>query len=212
MKLRRLVLTGIERHIRMKIQSVHIELRWVALCFVVITAALAALAQESSPKFVGVKTPNVAATEQSARLKVLDGHVLLGRESGLESVEGTLDVAQGMRVITLTDSRARVSFDDGCDVEIGPNRRYVVDESKACGALVMESILLDGEESILVGAVDGGVTSSDAVGAVSGGVTSSAAVGLVGGGLIGGPLGPIAGLAGLARIIDSRLENQASPN
>jgi len=80
-----------------------------------------------------------------AALKSVVGNVLVSKETGLASGADDARLARGTRVITTTNSEAIVKYDDGCEVHLKPNQRYVVDTDKPCEALIaqVESILAE---------------------------------------------------------------------
>jgi hypothetical protein len=141
-----------------------------------------------------------------ARLRAVEGNVLLSQESGLSSVEGPAPLAEGTRVITTAESKAVVVFNDGCEVTLEPNQRFVVESDVSC----KERILL--AQSIFL--QPGGFALGAAATGVAGGATMGGATAAVLGGTLpaAGLAAGTAGLAGLATLVSARDENPVSPN
>ena len=81
-----------------------------------------------------------------AALKSVAGNVLVSKESGLASGNDDTRLTRGTRVITTTNSEAVVKYDNGCEVRLKPNQRFVVDtDNKPCEALIaqVESVLAE---------------------------------------------------------------------
>lgn len=73
-----------------------------------------------------------------ARLKDLQGNVLVSHESGLGAGRDALRLAEGTRVITTTKSGVTVIYDDGCEVKLKENERFQVETGKPCAMLVAQ--------------------------------------------------------------------------
>lgn len=141
-----------------------------------------------------------------ARLRAVEGNVLLSQESGLSSVEGPVPLVEGTRVITTAESRAVVVFNDGCEVMLESNQRLEIESDLPCKEriLLAQSIFLE----------PGGLALGAAAGGVAGGAAASGATAAVlGGSLPGvGLAAGATGLAGLAALVETRESSPASPN
>jgi hypothetical protein len=85
------------------------------------------------------------ADQTVARLKDVNGNVLVSRESGLASGDESLRLAKGTRVITTAHSEVVIAYDNGCEVKLKENQRFEVVTGKPCAALIAqaESILME---------------------------------------------------------------------
>lgn len=96
--------------------------------------AAALLAAATSPWDAGAQSPQ--QKEGVARLKSVDGNVLVSRESGLSAGEQAQRLVNGTRIITTANSTAVIEFDNGCEVRLKENERFDVDSTRACALLV----------------------------------------------------------------------------
>jgi hypothetical protein len=145
-----------------------------------------------------------------ARLRAVEGNVLLSQESGLSSVEGPVPLVEGARVITTAESKAVVVFNDGCEVKLEPNQRLEIESGVPCKEriLLAQSIFLE-PGGLALGAAATGVAGGVAGGAAVGGTTAA----VLGGSLPGvGLAAGATGLAGFAALVDTRESSPASPN
>lgn len=78
-----------------------------------------------------------------AKLKDVHGNVLVSKSSGLAAGGEGTRLVEGSRVITANSSEVIVQYDDGCEVRLKPNQRFLVERGKPCAVLVAqpESIL-----------------------------------------------------------------------
>ena len=120
-----------------------------------------------------------------ARLREVNGNVLVSGQSGLASGGEELRLVPGTRVITTANSEVVVEYDDGCRVKLKENQRFEVEKGKACALLVAQP------QSILL-------TPEGAAAAVIG---------------VAGVVVPATfGIAGVAMLIESRSKTTVSPN
>jgi len=126
--------------------------------------------------------------ELVARLKNVNGNVLVSRESGLAAGDEALRIAKGTRVITTANSEVTVVYDNGCEVKLKENQRFEITVDKPCRALATlpHSILLQPEGAALASATLGGAAFAAAT--------------------------PALGVAGVAAILSARSEQTVSPN
>jgi hypothetical protein len=92
---------------------------------VALVAALAAgvlLAQQS------------AAPRPIARLTGVQGNVLVSDADGLAAAANDQKLAPGVRIITTGGAKVTITYDRGCIVDLGENRRYTVREQAECAA------------------------------------------------------------------------------
>lgn len=144
--------------------------------------------------------------EPVARLRSVEGNVLVSQESGLSSVEGPVPLVEGARVITTAESRAVILFKDGCEVTLESNQRLEIDSDVSC----KERILLAQSIHLQPGGLALGAAASGVAGGVAGGGATAA---VLGGTLPAAGLAASAtGLAGLAALVDTREGSPASPN
>ena len=120
-----------------------------------------------------------------ARLRNVEGNVLVSQESGLASGEEAARVQDGSRVITTSKAHVEVVFDDGCVVRLEENQRLEIDSGSPCNARVAESILPAG--------------------------TSSSALAWMGGSF-GFGFTTAAGVTGIGIIVDDRESDAVSPS
>ncbi len=93
----------------------------------------------------------LASTVQAAAtLTRVTGGVRVNQ--GAEFVEAFEDLAlqAGDRIMTLDDGRARITFDDGCDLEAGPNTMITVPETSTCagGQAITQNIAPGSSEAV----------------------------------------------------------------
>ncbi len=94
-----------------------------AVAFVAAFAALAA-----GP----VVAQQPAATPPVARISGVQGNVLVSDADGMSAAANGQKLAPGMRIITTGGAKATISYDRGCVVDLGENRRYTVREQAEC--------------------------------------------------------------------------------
>lgn len=97
-------------------------------------AALAAalLAGAVSPWDAGAQPEEQRSV---ARLKTVNGNVLVSREAGLAAGEQSERLMNGTRVITTANSEAVIEFDNGCEVRLKENERFDVDSGRPCALM-----------------------------------------------------------------------------
>jgi hypothetical protein len=134
-----------------------------------------------------------------ARLRQVEGNVLVSQESGLASAEESLRLDDRSRVITTANAKAVVIYDDGCEVALEPNQRLEIRTDKVCAERLAQAETIFKEPA--------GMALAAAGTGVAGGVTAAALTGVAGAGIIG-----TAGISGLAALIISRQDSAASPN
>jgi hypothetical protein len=117
------------------------------------------------------------ANETVARLKNVDGNVLVSKESGLASGDERLRLTKGTRVITTANARVTVVYDNGCEVQLKENQRFEVVTDKPCSALVAQAstILLE-PGGIATVATAGGLVINAALIPLIGGVAGVEAI------------------------------------
>ncbi|HST01580.1 MAG TPA: hypothetical protein VLJ84_07965 [Usitatibacter sp.] len=123
-----------------------------------------------------------------AKLKDLHGNVLVSKSSGLAAGGEGTRLTEGVRVITANSSDVVVQYDDGCEVRLKSNQRFLVERGKPCAVLVAQP------ESILATPEGAAVTTI----AGAAGVTAI--------------LLPSLGVAGLAAILERRSDRKVSPS
>lgn len=131
-----------------------------------------------------------------ARLRAVEGNVLVSQETGLSSAEESIVLAEGSRVITTADSKAIVAYTDGCEVKLESNQRVEIDVDVSCAERVRLAHSIFEPTSAAIAASAGGATAAALGGSFS-------AVGIAAG---------TAGLAGLASLVDRRESSPASPS
>jgi hypothetical protein len=137
--------------------------------------------------------------ETVARLRKVEGNVLVSQESGLASAEEAQRLDERSRVITTASAKAIVTYDDGCEVELGPNQRLEIRSDQACAERVAQAETIFKEPA--------GMALAAAGTGVVGGATAAALAGVAGAGVLG-----TAGVSGLAALLISRQETAVSPN
>ena len=123
-----------------------------------------------------------------AKLKDLHGNVLVSKSSGLAAGGEGTRLVEGVRVITANSSDVVVQYDDGCEVRLKPNQRFLVERGKPCAVLVAQP------ESIL--ATPEGATVTTVAGAAG----------------VSGILLPSLGAASIAAILERRNDRKVSPS
>lgn len=76
-----------------------------------------------------------------ARLKNLEGSVMVSQGDGMAAAVKDQRVAPGTRVITLAGGKVVVNYDVGCDVSLKENQRFTVRMGE-CAALVADVVTL----------------------------------------------------------------------
>ena len=76
------------------------------------------------------------AQQPVAKLKGVNGSVLVSGQAGLASGAEAQPLANGTRVITTANSRVVVVFDKGCEVRLEENQRLDIDSGKPCAAML----------------------------------------------------------------------------
>lgn len=134
-----------------------------------------------------------------ARLRQVEGNVLVSQESGLASAEEALRLDDRSRVITTANAKAIVTYDDGCEVALEPNQRLEIRTDLKCPERVAqaESIFKEPAGMALAAAGTG----------LAGGATAAALAGVGGAAVLG-----TAGVSGLAALLISRQDTAVSPN
>lgn len=109
----------------------------------VLRASVAAtvLVLATSPWDAGAQPQAQAQQKPVARLKSVNGNVLVSRESGLAAGEQAERLVNGARVITTANSEAVIEFDNGCEVRLKENERFDVDSTRACALLVAQPLV-----------------------------------------------------------------------
>jgi hypothetical protein len=82
--------------------------------------------------------PSLAVGQQQssvAKLKQVNGNVLVSRESGMATGAEAQPLLNGSRVITTGNSSVVVVFDNGCEVRLGPNERFEIDIQQPCALM-----------------------------------------------------------------------------
>ena len=165
------------------------------------TAAALALTVTTSPfaqkpADPGAEAPAPRATV--ARLRQVEGNVLVSQESGLASADDALRLDERSRVITTANAKAIVVYDDGCEVTLEPNQRLEIRTDKPCKERLAQAESIFKEPA--------GIAVATAGGGIVGGATAAALAG-VGGGVLG-----VAGVTGIAALLSSRQDTAVSPN
>jgi hypothetical protein len=131
-----------------------------------------------------------------ARLRAVEGNVLVSQESGLSSAEESVVLVEGSRVITTAESTAIVVYRDGCEVKLEANQRLEIDADVPCAERIMLAHSIFEPAGAAIAASAGGATAAALGGSFS-------TVGLAAG---------TAGLAGLASLVEQRESSPASPS
>ena len=163
----------------------------VALACAVTTSPFAQKAGE------GARVPEPAKTV--ARLRHVEGNVLVSQETGLASAEQGLRLEDRSRVITTANAKAIVAYDDGCEVTLEPNQRLEIRTETECAERLAQADTIFKEPA--------GIAFAAAGTGLAGGATAAALAGAAGAGVIG-----TAGISGLAALLISRQNTAVSPN
>lgn len=161
----------------------------IAVACLALAFASAAPAQDTAPERKPV-----------AKLKTVEGNVLVSGEAGLASGDVAMRLVEGTRVITTASAKAVVEYDDGCEVALEPNKRLEIRLDKPCRERIAQA------ESILK------EPAGMALAAGSAGAGTAAAAALSGSLLGPGVLSGVVGVTGAATIANSRGERATSPN
>ena len=73
-----------------------------------------------------------------ARLRSVNGNVLVSNDAGLATGDEALRLVPGTRVITTANSQVVVEYDDGCRVTLKENERFEVEKGKPCALLLAQ--------------------------------------------------------------------------
>lgn len=98
-------------------------------------ATVLALLVVSQPQ---AQTPAQPNDGTIARLRSVNGNVLVSNESGLATGDEALRLLSGTRVITTANSQVVVEYDDGCRVTLKENERFEVEKGKPCALLLAQ--------------------------------------------------------------------------
>ena len=94
------------------------------------------------PSLVAIATGLVifqGGPAQAATLAPEKGQVLLNKGDGFQLATGPTEVAVGAQVVANPESKARITFADGCTVDIRPGSVFIVAKQSPCersGALI----------------------------------------------------------------------------
>lgn len=168
---------------------------------VMASAVALALAVTTSPfaQKAGDPAPDAPAPRATvAKLRQVEGNVLVSQESGLASADESLRLDDRSRVITTANAKAIVVYDDGCEVALEPNQRLEIRTDKPCKERLAQAETIFKEPA--------GIAIATAGGGIVGGATAAALAG-VGGGVLG-----VAGVTGIAALLSSRQDTAVSPN
>jgi hypothetical protein len=80
------------------------------------------------------------AQQEVARLKQVNGNVLVSGQAGLATGSEAQPLANGVRIITTANSRVVVVFANGCEVRMEENQRFDVESDKPCAALLPQAL------------------------------------------------------------------------
>lgn len=80
------------------------------------------------------------AQQTVAKLKQVNGNVLVSGQTGLATGSEAQPLANGVRIITTANSTVTVVFDNGCEVTLKENQRLDVESDKPCAALIAQAI------------------------------------------------------------------------
>ena len=73
-----------------------------------------------------------------ARLRSVNGNVLVSNDAGLATGNEALRLLPGTRVITTANAGVVIAFDVGCDVKLNENERFEVEKGKPCALLLAQ--------------------------------------------------------------------------
>ncbi len=160
---------------------------------------VAAAKQAPRADGAGAEAPTQRFGETVAKLRQVEGNVLVSQESGLASAAESLRLDDRSRVITTANAKATVVYDDGCEITLEPNQRLEIRTDKECAERVVQANTIFKDPGGLAFAAGG-------TGLV-GGATAAALAGVGGGAILG-----TAGISGLAALLISRQDTAVSPN
>lgn len=163
----------------------------------VVSAVALACAVTTSPFAQTAGEGARAPARTVARLRHVEGNVLVSKEAGLASADEALRLDDRSRVITTANAKAIVAYDDGCEVTLEPNQRLEIRTDKVCAERLAQAETIFKEPAGMALAAGTGL---------AGGATAAALAG-VGGAAVG-----VAGLSGLAALVLARQDTAASPN
>lgn len=102
----------------------------------------------------------VAQQGAVARLRNVEGGVLVSRGDAMAAAASDQRVAVGARVVTTAGGKVVVRYDNGCEVSIKENQRFTVREGE-CAALIAEVVSVGPQPAvagITTDALLGGIT------------------------------------------------------
>ena len=148
-------------------------------CAVLVLAATLAIS--------AVEAQQPASPRPTAKLTGLQGNVLVSQADGMAAAVEGQAVPPGARVFTTAGAKVTVTYERGCLVSLGENRRYTVREAAECAAAKAPALGAAAPYAVLAGAqvvnTGGSVVSGDL--GVSPG---SAVVGFPGGKVVDGTI------------------------
>ena len=98
-----------------------------------------AIAQATVLALLVVSQPQAQTNDGTiARLRDVNGNVLVSNDSGLATGDEALRLVPGTRVITTANSQVVVEYDDGCRVTLKENERFEVEKGKPCALLLAQ--------------------------------------------------------------------------
>jgi hypothetical protein len=75
-----------------------------------------------------------AAPRSIARITGVQGNVLVSQADGMAAATNGQQLPPGARIITTAGAKVTISYERGCLVDLGENRRYIVREAAECVA------------------------------------------------------------------------------
>ena len=75
-----------------------------------------------------------------ARLKSVNGNVLVSQEAGLSTGNAAQQLTNGTRIITTANSEAVVVFENGCEIRMKENERLEVESGKPCALILAQPL------------------------------------------------------------------------
>jgi len=97
-------------------------LRSIGMALFVVAALAEGAAQAQQP----------ASPRAIARLTGLQSNVLVSQADGMAAAVNGQQLAPGARIITTAGAKVTISYERGCLVDLGENRRYIVREAAEC--------------------------------------------------------------------------------
>jgi hypothetical protein len=97
---------------------------WAGLALLALGASVADAAQAQQP----------ASSRPVARITGVQGNVLVSQADGMAAATSGQPLPPGARIITTAGAKATISYERGCVVDLGENRRYIVREAAECVA------------------------------------------------------------------------------